>query len=140
MNIDARGGIPEIPNDNTLPPFTNALNLASCPHLWPENVEIDLRDGSFGRRYTGNITVPLNQQDDRSVNYSGNMIDSGGWITLYEVSGIKQQLGHILTNNDGVVLSYSSINKSNTGIGTLRTLSGWPRTNAPYDVWIRYVK
>lgn len=110
-------------------------SLVLAPHLWPVNTEVDLGDGSYGWRTTGTITAAAQVQPGVNIGIDMNTrrtINFGGW--WYIGNGYTQ----IGSSNTG--LSTAEIYWATIWMSELRSRSNVARTNAPYDVWVRYTK
>ena len=116
--------------------------ISTTPHLWPANgSEVNLGDGSFGRRYTGNISMsglPPNRMGQiflsPGVNFTNwNITDYGGQIDYNQMSG-KTPVGLYLSTTQ-----YSNLYFSPQGNGIVLFANAATGT-VNYDIWIRYTK
>ncbi|GMO65385.1 MAG: hypothetical protein Ta2D_11770 [Rickettsiales bacterium] len=111
------------------------------PNLWTPNTEIDLGNGLFGYRATGNITAEANAYavNTLQTGFTGKLISSGGQWTRGQNAGnyyLYSQYTSINNNvNVGGFLEVLTDGKLN-----LRTMDNQGRTNMPYDVWVTYTK
>ena len=122
-----------------------AINILN-PSTWPTTGEIDFGDGTYGIRRQGTITAAAG---DRTTPSLGNVtppvliINVGGWIKYSNsasfTTGIPSSLTQAVT--DTADTFSASVIVSTTGVFYLISRNfTYPRTDAPYDVWIRYSK
>ena len=136
-----------------IPPIVApAPPLATQPHLWPTNgSEVNLGDGTFGRRWTGNIVAAVNVFHHVVLNNTlggAIVIDTGGYwftgnansrninkiyyattLTTVNASTLPSFLSNLAITTSGDLIFSSQ--STNARAGT---------TNNSYDVWIRYRK
>ena len=120
-------------------PWNDNINMS---HRWEPHVEYEFVDGSYGMRFTGFISVLANRNFDEMLNTtrnSGNtrMTDSGGsWQ-------ISTNLGHgewaVLGGSNLTGHTFGTIVLTNAGMRFV-SMSIGDRINAPYDIWVRYLK
>ena len=119
---------------------TNPVPLVMSPHLWEPGKEYIFEDGSFGQRFTGTITAAANAQAITVVNANigdVNISNVGGWWQPGTVFPIwRDTIGHTYENYASFVTLKDS---GNLGLHIM-TKSAVARTNAPYDIWVRYIK
>jgi hypothetical protein len=130
------------------PRLAPAPPMATTPHLWAPNVEVNLSDGTFGMRRTGNFgTVAANTMNTISWTVTGitSLIDSGGsWS--YGTAATFIPINLFVTNNFALPTTTNMINSildvtTTTGVVRLLTISQNARTTAnTYDLWFRYRK
>jgi hypothetical protein len=110
--------------------------------LWAIGVEIAFGDGSFGWRATGTISIGASIPSEIILNpavtsNNGSLISYGGWWTIESGAKIGIPSGW-----------WGNATMSNYGFVQLKVTDGiafnssriQQRTNAPYDVWVRYTK
>ena len=132
-----------VPGDSLWVGNWGGPNYVNSPHLWVTNgTEIDLGDGSFGRRYVGTITGAANTRVTTTLLSltSGisnwNIFDSGGWWTSPSQTGTGRiQLGNSDSNGKSSAIYNTPANSI-----VLITQSDQARTDTPYDIWFRYTK
>jgi hypothetical protein len=132
-----------IPPVSIIPPSYNPL--PTQPHLWRnDGVEIDFGDGTFGRRFIGTTSGASGERTivSLSTDINGNnamieqitgravCVSPNGWceINAPSISGTAQP-----------VQALAWMSASNNDF-RLSVEGNAPRTNAPYDVRIRYTK
>jgi hypothetical protein len=111
-------------------------------HRWPtDGSEQDFGDGSFGRRFAGTISTPSGSDYGETLfnNSSVKFITGGGWFELGDGAS-EDLIGNAVSNHIDDNLRNSAIAKGGNGDIRFRSRSDILRTNAPYDVWIRYTK
>jgi len=135
--------LPDIPGQ---PPAV--ANDPTRPDLWAVNVELGLSAGLYGRRQTGYITSAYVEGGDNFVSTPLNISNTN--IRIVEIGGWFDRGDGVSMSIPGLVSLY--LLDSTTGLGagsfagsgvdgtTLRTCSYMSRSNAPYDVWVKYVK
>ena len=118
-------------------------NYPTSPHLWPTGgAEINLGDGTYGRRYTGNLTAAVGVQTSTVVS-SGNSsawapMAMGGWwnsgaSTRCMVGSTNSGTGNTIGNSSAFFFDAGGVH--------FQTVSATARTTAhPFDVWIRYTR
>lgn len=103
------------------------------PYLWEDNKEYTFVDGSYGKRFIGEIDVEsktkyIQKLDSITAKY---IIDVGGEF----YTGTKYVT--IQSNSDEY---YSSIIKNELNEVFFESYSTSPRIKSKYDIWIRYIK
>ena len=120
--------------------FPNPI-LPMQSHLWPaDGSEVDLGGGMFGRRFTGTISAAAKNATNVPLVAIMNLNEVGhheGWFT-YNNIGHTQVIGG--TYAEGVTVENSSCVRYAGNSVFFTTSSIDDRTNAPYDVRIRYTK
>jgi hypothetical protein len=115
------------------------------PHNWPTNEEIDLQDGSFGCRWIGTITQTAGTRIITTLHkpYSGIMrsVQTGGWFAYDDTGQTMCVHGQGFTYGTfaSANLIYGTVTASPTVLH-FQSQSASERTNAPYDLWMRYIK
>jgi hypothetical protein len=116
--------------------------LIVSPHTWPTNEEIDLGDGTFGRRRTGTITSAANIV--AAIIYaegipSARVLSSGGFIDRGD--GVIGSTGVIPGANGDLITGFFVITEGpQAGRLQFNSKSYLARTSSPYDMWVRYTK
>ena len=134
------GGWPD-PNTPGGNPWNDILNdYLMHPHVWKTGVEYDLNDKSYAQRFTGNISV-LPNMDMRTLltdtinTNEYKIIDAGGsW--MYQSD---PQEWTILGGSNITGHTFATVTLKSTGL-YFETISIGDRMNAPYDIWVKYVK
>lgn len=85
-------------------------------HLWPTDIELPLRDGSFGYRIKGNTATVTDKFNQNTI----SIFDAGGFTV--GVGGGKTGIGGQMLN-----LTATALTISGTG-------------SNEYDLWFRYTK
>ena len=114
--------------------YKNCYLLINSPHLWEIGREYEFCDGTFGQRFTGTITIAANT--DHTVNFdlgATRIVTSGGYFFN---TRWRWEIGHYQTPN---VFSRVLMDAQN-GFASFMSRHDAARTNAPYDIWIRYTK
>jgi hypothetical protein len=113
------------------------------PDKWVVNHKYDFGDGLYGQRFTGVISQAINYPGAIAIGKLTNtakIIDVGGW---WQSGGDNRiAIGNSFTNSDigsAVYLTGTNPNFDDDQL-LLWTLSNATRTNAPYDVWIKYTE
>lgn len=116
---------------------------AAQPHDWPaDGSEQDFGDGSFGRRFTGTVSVTTGAfqafnliNNFSSVPNSRRLLSQGGWVNYNNDLLSQQAIG---TAGLHGYTAYFFI----SGVGALAWIfqSAITVTNVPYDIWVRYTK
>jgi len=108
--------------------------LVNSPHLWVVGTEYDFGDGSYGRRFTGTVTGAANTRLNSALIsnsvFSRIIISGGEWC--YDNNNYMPLYTTFQTYASGLYRTSSYI--------TLVTITDTVRTNAPYDIWVRYKK
>jgi len=116
------------------PKSVNTLPFILSQHTWEPNVEYEFENGSYGQRYVGTISSGANTHTlilDNSINSdTASFIEFGGWLT--DNTGLKMNIGMAWP-------SWFSLLALNTSGLVVISLVG-ARVNAPYDIWVKYVK
>ena len=118
------------------------VNDRNNPNTWSIGVEIDFGDGTFGRRYTGTISAAINTLHNQVLFNTPriNIVNVGGQLQYWTAES-NFPIGASLGTTTGTLTHFSAIFWSaGDNTVTLRSQSASARTNAPYDVWIRYTK
>jgi len=134
-------------SDTPSTPAPQAAPLSTTPHLWEVNTEIDLGDGSFGRRFKG----------ERDGGYGEILCDSG--MTFFKIidSGGYAMVGKIMNGSkiiwsltlplgtyspDNTVGAYLSFMYDEFGgyFSLVISQGSNPQQNLAYDIWVRYIK
>jgi hypothetical protein len=127
----------------------NDDKVKDSPHLWTVNKEYKFSDGSFGIRYTGTFTVKtgiqarINYNIDASVT---NIVSCGGWIDMYFQNTVLYRFNIPVHTNyyNTYNQAYATIINAypcNPGYNFIFiSMDLKDRTNAPYDIWIIYLK
>jgi len=133
-----------------IPPVVDTTPNPTAPHTWRnDGVEIDFKDGSFGRKYTGHITQ-VGGVPSTTIFLQGNynIIDAGGWWN--PGTTVQAQINGTLRNTTAgsghdinwTSLLYKGITPGNNIV--LQTCTVTDRTGTSdmnsYSVWIRYTK
>jgi len=121
-------------------PFTG-IPLSTTPHLWVDDgSEIDLGDGTFGRRWAGGITDTagvLNNKTLYTIVEPININSCGGnWYN----GRSTYIIGHYYNTSEYSGVQIQVAPGSLDAFLFLTTMTARARNNAPYDVWIRYTK
>ena len=137
-----RNGLYYLPAKAVLPPTVDPMKFT--PHKWVVGTEYDFGDGTFGKRYTGNLSVAMNTPLSTVLDsaFTGIKISKSGGDWDLGNSGRQSVKGTAITGTPGnISISFSStifINGVNLYINTF--VAATTRTNAPYDVWVIYTK
>lgn len=134
------GGWPD-PNTPGGNPWNSIIDdYIMHPHNWTPGIEYDLKDNSYARRYTGEISV-LPNMDIRTVLSNDittndyKIIDAGGtWMYQsnpeeWTILGGSNITGH----------TFATVTLTSAGL-FFETISIGDRMKAPYDIWVKYVK
>lgn len=134
------GGWPDPSTPGGNPWYDALCDQLAHPHVMNPGMEYDLSDKSYIMRFTGTISSVPNMMIKTELSSElaigdYRIIDAGGswcyqsdpeeWTTL----GGSNITGH----------TFASINMTTTGT-FLETISIGERSNAEYDVWVKYVK
>jgi len=107
-------------------------SLVNSPHLWAVGTEYSFGDGTYGRRYTGTTTGNAATRVDNALTPNP------------AINRIIQSGGEWSYDNYNYMTLYTAIPGYSSGLyrGNLifSTLSSSARSNAPFDIWIRYTK
>jgi hypothetical protein len=125
---------------NTVIENTSGIPLLLSPHKWTVGQEYVFGDGSYGQRFTGTVTAAAN-----ALNYvliitsTLAVISQGGWVAP-DNNGRKASLpsSNVVSISGDVRMECSIY--AGTANAYLASKSNQARTDAPYDVWVRYTK
>jgi len=112
----------------------------NAPNLWPVGIELDFGDGSFGQRFTGNITAAAdtNVEIPLATHTSiVDIVDCGG--SIHFAANSKMAFGHTLSVSGYTVWGTSSLDISGMGM-RLQSRFTQARSNMPYNIWVIYSK
>jgi len=120
--------------------------VPTSPHLWALNTEVNLGDGSYGRRFAGNITASANSTNTLTLiddfGYNGwNIVDMGGWVQMSQYYRIPINAQSYQAGNP--VLSISATSQVTVDINGDLYFQSWnneARAMLPYEIWVRYRK
>jgi hypothetical protein len=121
--------------------------LVNSPNLWPTNgSEVWLADGTFGRRFTGNLVAAAGTDIGTVLTSSltaltANIVQWGGWFG----AGAAATLNKIAVGSasTGAYNSTAHLHLYNSGLGMQTVHNSVARAapdTGPYDVWVRYTK
>jgi hypothetical protein len=126
--------------------LTPHQQLKDKPHKWEVGTEYDFGDGTFGRRFTGNIAHAANSANITNILTVNNarILSYGGWAQ----SGVDAARWNIGTSAPStssfapMFLSSLSVNNANSGIlfWSISSVARTGTTNNAYDIWVRYTK
>jgi hypothetical protein len=121
------------------------------PRSWPDNgTEVDLLDGTHGRRVRARISCPANSPNAlRIMQFNAvtfDLVSCGGFVSGGANARVYvMPVNTTIDNNNNCSLLFDHIN---LGMGSNRTInvllnsiSGLPRNgdeHSTYDIWIRY--
>lgn len=134
------GGWPDpgVPGEN---PWNNILDdRLISPQNWDPGVEHNLMDNSYAMRFTGNISCIRNMDIKTKltdiITSKDYILMDGGGSWQYQTDPEEWTLlgGSNITGH-----TFATINITSTGV-ELDSISIGDRMNAPFDVWIRYIK
>jgi hypothetical protein len=115
------------------------------PHLWSENEEIDLGDGSFGFRMVGTVNVSATLSSSQRhimhplFNDGIRIHEQGGFAVRQSPSLIQILVGNSIQSP--CVSAYIAHVGMGRGIGvTIQTSEEDLVGEYSYDVWIRYTR
>ena len=122
-------------------------SLVSRPNQWPENQEVDLGNGLYGKRITGTITAGAGQRHTIQVAEGvGNIIAYGGtWGARPDMSAWYVPVSSTVVSATGNLQPYYSdlrLLAASNRIELL-TVSDYARAGEPttrYDIWVKYTK
>jgi hypothetical protein len=130
--------------DNNCAVPTGGLNESSLilrPDLWTVGVEHDLGAGLYGHRFKGEIT------QSAAVEKSMMLINLGVTAQLWDCGGswhhgssyimLGEANGSALTSRLVLIDVFAGSAKGDL---YFNSLTAQPRTNAPYDIWVKYTK
>lgn len=125
--------------------WTDPSGLINHPHLWAENVEVNLGNGLFGRKVSGTIGAAANvfvntavvpQQATRL-----RLVDAGGWWQAGAPDFYP--INQTVLNDNGVILCSSNIvsyGEFTIGCRTMSTIVRQGSNHNYYDIWVKYTK
>lgn len=129
---------PSVPGGN--PYYDSIYKSLLHPHLYSENVEYDLGDHSYIRRFKGNISSVPNMNvktilanSITSKEYTLREI-GGSWVYQSDPKEMTVLGGSNITGH-----TFGTVVLTESGL-FLETISIGDRLNAPYDIWIKYTK
>ena len=134
------GGWPDPYTPGGNPWLNNIRDMLVSPHLWEPDVEMDLRDGSFARRFVGttsaipNFVLTSILSTELTTN-TCKLVDSGGTWTMSSIDGTQS----IISGSNILHHTYSTIVMDKYNLRFM-SLSIDNRLDAPYDLWLRYIK
>jgi len=123
------------------------IPLSTTPHLWPsDGSEVDLGDGSFGRRFAGSGTSPTIEIYGGNYTTIIKILSAGGNWTLYnELTGSTDM--YLFTNGSSgsrapwsQVSAVLDLTNRWTLYLILYTNSLMMQVDVNYDIWVRYTK
>lgn len=134
------GGWPDPTTPGGNPWYDAISDQIMHPHVWVPDIEYDLKDKSYARRFVGTIsslpnmdTKTLLSIDLKTDEYK--IIDAGGsWMYQsdpeeWTIFGGSNITGH----------TFATVTMTASGL-YLETISIGDRMNAPFDIWVKYVK
>ena len=122
--------------------------LVNSPHIWPTNgSELFLGDGSFGRRWTGNVTAAANTHANIIWDLPGegaySSIAWGGWYMRGGGSAWKWPINTYVNNAGAETLQCYGNLLPGVNRVDFRSFSTNNRdgvNESAFDVWLRYTK
>ena len=138
---------PVDPNDAANKEYVDSrVPLSTTPHLWPsDGSEVDLGDGTFGKRFAGTDTSPTIEIFG-GIFTTLKILSAGGNWTLYnEVTGSTDM--YLFTNGSSgsrapwsQVSAVLDLTNRWTLYLILYTNSLMMQVDVNYDIWVRYTK
>jgi hypothetical protein len=119
--------------------FVNQVEMNLHPEAWPENEEVDLGNGLFGRRLVGTRTEPANESVDLYIAEEGVIASvvsvEGWWEPQAHGTSRKMRFGEVSGGTRSQLDDYSPV-----GNVALYLVSSFPTLNSQYEFWVRYTK
>lgn len=123
------------------------IPLVMSPHLWEVGIEYSFEDGSYGQRFIGTISGGANAIDivlTETINvHNCSIIQEGGFV--YIGGGGKNMVPVHFNNGIDPTPCITNLYLSDAMVSPPAGLHFYSvddnsRMNAPYDIWIRYLK
>jgi hypothetical protein len=120
----------------------NSSSLILRPDLWVNGTEYNFGNGLYGRRFTGTITQSANVENSYAAINLGTTarlsLYGGWWYNGSHYMSVGDYNGD--TRNSRVVIMGTASTSHKIGDLVLITITGTARTNASYDLWVKYTK